>query len=95
MVVQGKENIQTPSEVHTNVAGTYASPSAAVGGYYIPLHPSGRSWEVSRKDVDIIKVIGKGAFSKVAQATLGNVRGNQERETVAVKMLKGLLVFIL
>ena len=61
----------------------------------MPLHPSGRSWEVSREDVHVIKVIGKGAFSQVAQATVKNVRASQEETTVAVKMLKGWLPLIL
>ena len=56
------------------------------------LHPSTRSWEISRKHVNIIKVIGKGAFSQVAQATVRNLRGSQESITVAVKMLKGMVL---
>ena len=52
------------------------------------LHPSTRSWEISREQVDIIKNIGKGAFSQVAKATVKNVN-DQEIITVAVKMLKG------
>jgi len=55
----------------------------------MPLHPSTRSWEISREQVNIIKNIGKGAFSQVAEATAKNIYGNQEVITVAVKMLKG------
>ena len=55
----------------------------------MPLHPSTRSWEISREQVDIIKIIGKGAFSQVAEATAKNIYGNQRVITVAVKMLKG------
>jgi len=55
----------------------------------MPLHPSTRSWEISRQQVDIIKNIGKGAFSQVAKATVKNINDNQEVITVAVKMLKG------
>ena len=58
----------------------------------MPLHPSTRSWEISREHVNIIKVIGKGAFSQVAQATIQNLRGSQGNITVAVKMLKGMMV---
>ena len=58
----------------------------------MPLHPSTRSWEIVREQVDILKVIGKGAFSQVAKATVKNVRGYQEYITVAVKMLKGQFV---
>ena len=55
----------------------------------MPLHPSTRSWEINREQVNIIKNIGKGAFSQVAKATARNVCGNQAVITVAVKMLKG------
>ena len=58
----------------------------------MPLHPSTRSWEISREHVNIIKVIGKGAFSQVAQATVQNLRGSQGNITVAVKMLKGIML---
>ena len=59
----------------------------------MPLDPSTRSWEIDREQVNIIKVIGKGAFSEVAKATLRNPRDDQECTTVAAKMLKGLMVF--
>ncbi|XP_068685587.1 fibroblast growth factor receptor 3-like [Montipora foliosa] len=85
--LQVKDNVGLPSELNAKEAATYATPAAG-GGYYMPLHPSGRSWEVSREDVHVIKVIGKGAFSQVAQATVKNVRASQEETTVAVKMLK-------
>ena len=55
----------------------------------MPLHLSGRSWEINREQVKIIKVIGKGAFSRVAKATAWNISDNEEYTTVAVKMLKG------
>ena len=55
----------------------------------MPLHPLTRSWEISREQVDIIKNIGKGAFSRVAEATAKNIYGSQGVITVAVKMLKG------
>ena len=55
----------------------------------MPLHPSTRSWEISREQVNLIKNNGKGAFSQVAEATAKNIYGNQEIITVAVKMLKG------
>ena len=70
-------------------APTYATP---VGADYMPLNPLTKSWEISREKVNIIKVIGKGAFSKVAQATVRNIRGSQENVTVAVKMLKGVAI---
>ena len=55
----------------------------------MPLHPSGKSWEINRKQVNITKTIGKGAFSQVAKATVWNIHGSEEYTTVAVKMLKG------
>ena len=60
----------------------------------MPLHPSRRSWEISREHVEVIKVIGKGAFSDVAKATLRNMRDNQEIIIVAAKMLKGEAVVL-
>ena len=57
----------------------------------MPLHPSAQSWELSREQVKILKVIGKGAFSQVAKATARNIRGDEEYSTVAVKMLKGAI----
>ena len=87
-----KENAQPPSEEQANEPTSCAT--AAVGDY-MPLHPSGRNWEISREQVNIIKVIGKGAFSQVAQATARDMRGRQENITVAVKMLKGGLLLII
>ena len=58
----------------------------------MPLHPSARSWEIMREQVDVLKVIGKGAFSQVAKATVENIRGYQDCITVAVKMLKGVML---
>ena len=56
---------------------------------YMPLVPSTRSWELKRTDINVIKIIGKGAFSRVAKATATGVRGVTGKITVAVKMLKG------
>ena len=89
--MEGKYNAQTPSEEQGNEPTSYATP---IVEDYMPLHPSGRSWEISREQVTIIKVIGKGAFSQVAQATVKDMRGKQEDITVAVKMLKGELLVI-
>ena len=49
-----------------------------------------KDWEVSRENVQISKVIGKGAFCQVAKATASNIRGIKGTKTVAVKMLKGI-----
>ena len=55
---------------------------------YAPLHPSTRSWEVEKQHVTIEKIIGKGAFGQVAKGTATGLRGEPEKTTVAVKMLK-------
>ena len=72
---------------------TFAAPAyaSAASSDYMPLHPSTRSWEISRRQVNIVKVIGKGAFSQVAKATVNGMRGSQDNLTVAVKMLKGVV----
>ena len=80
-----EEELQS-TETTDATSTTYEIPNS--GGDYMPLHPSTRSWEISREQVDIIKSIGKGAFSQVAKATVKNVN-DQEFITVAVKMLKG------
>ena len=73
--------------------GAFEAPThaARASADYMLLHPSTRSWEISRKKINIIKVIGKGAFSQVAEATVNNMRGSQDNLTVAVKMLKGVV----
>ncbi|XP_022807773.1 tyrosine-protein kinase receptor Tie-1-like isoform X2 [Stylophora pistillata] len=55
---------------------------------YAPLHPSTRSWEVSRDHVTIEKIIGKGAFGQVAKGTAAELRGRPGMTTIAIKMLK-------
>ena len=59
---------------------------------YMSLNPATklRNWEVIREHVLISKVIGKGAFSQVAKATVLNINGIKGPTTVAVKMLKGM-----
>ena len=70
--------------------GTEASPYLEINEY-APLHPATRSWEVPRKNVTIEKVIGKGSFGQVAQATASELRGRHGTTRVAIKMLKGTL----
>ena len=79
---------QSSSVVPSGDSTTYAAPSS---GDYMALHPSSRSWEINREQVKILKVIGKGAFSQVAKATVWNISGNEKCSTVAVKMLKGAI----
>ena len=81
-----KPDRQSSSNTASGDSGTYAAPSS---GDYMPLHPSGRTWEINRDLVEIIKVVGKGAFSQVAKATEWSISNNEEYTTVAVKMLKG------
>ena len=77
---------QSSSNTASGDSETYAAPSS---GEYMSLHPSARSWEINREQVEIIKVVGKGAFSQVAKATVWSISDNVEHTTVAVKMLKG------
>ena len=56
---------------------------------YAPLNTATRSWEIQRKNVNINKVIGKGAFGQVAKATVVDLPGRSGETVVAVKMLKG------
>ena len=65
----------------------------ALGADYVPLHPLTRSWEVPRHHVTIEKIIGKGAFGQVAKGTAVGLRGSPETTTVAIKMLKGELLY--
>ncbi|KAL9958180.1 hypothetical protein ACROYT_G035157 [Oculina patagonica] len=55
---------------------------------YTPMHPRTLSWEVSRENVIIEKIIGKGAFGQVAQGKVSQLQGREETVTVAIKMLK-------
>ena len=81
-----KPDQQSSSNTASGDSKIYAAPSS---GDYMPLHPSGRTLEINREQVKIIKVVGKGAFSQVAKATAWNIGDNEEYTTVAVKMLKG------
>ena len=61
----------------------------------MPLNPSTMSWEINPEEVTIIKIIGRGAFSEVAKATVRNcLRSGEENTTVAVKKLKGVDILI-
>lgn len=71
------------------------TPEEAVRQFYEyqPLDRVTMDWEIARSKVSIIKVIGEGAFGQVAKATVMGVRGIRAEIIVAVKMLKGLLIF--
>ena len=62
---------------------------------YAPLHPLTRSWEVPRDHVTVEKIIGKGAFGQVAKGTAETFRGRPGTTTVAIKMLKSMILNIL
>ena len=56
---------------------------------YAPVDPTTQSWEVSRENVTIQKVIGNGSFGWVAKGIAWNLPSEKGTTTVAVKMLKG------
>ena len=89
-----REQVATETSTHKKTSGLnqkYDPQTVIPGGEdYIHIHPSARSWEIGREQVNVIKVIGKGAFSEVAKATVWNLRDNEEYVTVAAKMLKGV-----
>ena len=49
-----------------------------------------KRWEMSRDQISLVKIIGKGAFGQVAKANVKDVPNIKRNEPVAVKMLKGL-----
>ncbi|XP_068734081.1 tyrosine-protein kinase SRK3-like isoform X1 [Montipora capricornis] len=55
---------------------------------YAPLHPDTRSWEVSRQNVVIDKMIGQGSFGQVAQGRASQLPWIEGTIAVAIKMLK-------
>ena len=70
-------------------------PSAHQMSDYAPLHPSTRSWEVPRDHVSVQKIIGKGAFGQVAKGTAEQLLGRPGTTTVAIKMLKSMMLHFL
>ena len=73
--------------------GNHVPANAAQNSQYAPLHPSTRSWEVSRQQVTLEKIIGKGAFGQVAKGTARSLRGRPGKTLVAVKKLRGVKCF--
>ena len=61
----------------------------------LPMIPLTKIWEVSQDKVNIVKVIGKGAFGQVAKATVENLHNVKGITTVAVKMLKSKILLLL
>ena len=66
-----------------------ADQSVEPSSEYMPLVRRTRSWELDRANINVIKIIGKGAFSRVGKATAAEIPGTRGELTVAVKMLKG------
>ena len=58
-----------------------------------PTKATATDWEFNREHVNIIKKIGKGAFSQVFKAEAWNINGIKGQTTVAIKMLKGSVTF--
>lgn len=82
-----KLSIQSPTGEESNTDD--ATPDYLVLDENDMLEAAHRSWEISREQVTVEKVIGKGAFGQVAQGTVFSLQGEKETITVAIKMLKG------
>ena len=74
----------SPTEV-----GPIAPETTARNIEYAPLDMRTRSWEVGRNDVEVEKIIGKGAFGQVAKGTAKNLPFRPGATSVAIKMVKG------
>ena len=60
----------------------------------MPMVPMTKTWEISQDKVNIVKVIGKGAFGQVAKATAESLHNLKGIATVAVKMLKSKVLLL-
>lgn len=60
---------------------------------YTPVDMRTLSWEVARDDVEVEKIIGKGAFGQVAKGMARNLLFRSEATSVAIKMVKGKVYF--
>ena len=60
----------------------------------ISMVPITKTWEIPQDKVNILKVIGKGAFGQVAKATVENLHNMRGIVTVAVKMLKSKVLLL-
>ena len=83
------------NEVTGGDAGIISPSNSSTVPDSMPLVPTARSWEVSQDKVNIVKVIGKGAFGQVAKATVENLYNMNGVANVAVKMLKSKFSFVL
>ena len=89
--LQASGPVAEPNYKNVNLSKKKKNTRLHDSGNCMPLHSSGRSWEINREQVKSIEIIGKGAFSQVAKATAWNIRADEEYTTVAVKMLKGAI----
>ena len=55
----------------------------------VELHYDSNKWEFPRDRLRVGKIIGRGAFGRVLQATAFDINKKNSCQTVAVKMLKG------
>ena len=60
----------------------------------ISMVPITKTWEIPQDKVNIVKVIGKGAFGQVAKATVAILHNMRGVVTVAVKMLKSKVLLL-
>ncbi|XP_067030254.1 fibroblast growth factor receptor-like isoform X2 [Acropora muricata] len=71
-----------------NGEGPISPVSLAPNVEYAPLDVRTRSWEVERNDVKVERIIGKGAFGRVAKGTAKNLSLRSGVTSVAIKMVK-------
>ena len=55
-------------------------------------NPSEKNWEIPRESLVFVKVIGKGAFGKVAKGMATGIDDSKENRLVAIKMLRGAML---
>ena len=53
---------------------------------------SEKTWEIPRESLVFVKVIGKGAFGKVAKGMATGIDNSKESRLVAIKMLRGAML---
>lgn len=58
----------------------------------ILINPAEKDWEVPRESLVFVKVIGKGAFGKVAKGMALGIENSKENRVVAIKMLRGVFM---
>ena len=56
-------------------------------------NPSEKDWEIPRESLVFVKVIGKGAFGQVAKGMATGIDNSKENRLVAIKMLRGAMLY--